>query len=409
MWIRMTQSALLIEPLSSAESRASAAADERFSVLDSWRGICALLVALLHFPTSSALSQSAFVGSSYLFVDFFFVLSGFVIAGNYGRRLAEPRQVARFVLVRFGRLYPLHLFVLGLFVAFEIVRLLLPQLQGAGAPPPFTGENSFGNLAINLLLLQGTGVASQLTWNGPSWSISSEFFAYLIFAGVVFAAGRRGWLVLCAMLAAGPFVLAAYSPTNMDATYHLGLVRCLYGFSAGALLAWFLHDMLVEEKAAAASGPHRLGWTVAELCILVAIGRFVMDFGDNAGGIAAPFLFTVALYIFAHEGGLVSALLRGRFFLLLGTLSYSIYMLHIFVQGRMINVAGLVDKKFGTDLVGPMVVHGIDVVGIAPGKPWLGIAAVLLMLAATIVASWLTWRFVEMPAMAWFRRLAKRI
>jgi peptidoglycan/LPS O-acetylase OafA/YrhL len=56
-----------------------------------------------------------------------------------------------------------------------------------------------------------------------------------------------------------------------------------------------------------------------------------------------------------------------------------------------------------------MVVHGIDVVGIAPGKPWLGLAAVLLMLAATIVASWLTWRFVEMPAMGWFRRLAKRI
>lgn len=405
----MTQSAILTQPLSPVRSRASAVASERFSVLDSWRGICALLVALLHFPTSSVLSQNAFVESAYLFVDFFFVLSGFVIAGNYGRRLGERRQVARFVLVRFGRLYPLHLFVLGLFVAFEIVRVLLPQLQGAGAPPPFTGENSFGNLLINLFLLQGAGVANELTWNGPSWSISSEFFAYLIFAGIVFVAGRRGWLVLGIMLLAGPFVLAFYSPTNMDATYHLGLVRCLYGFSAGALLAWFLHDTLVEQKSAAAGGANRLGWTVAELCILGAIASFVVDFGGSAGGIAAPFLFAVALYIFAHEGGLVSTLLRGRFFLLLGTLSYSIYMLHIFVQGRMINVAGLVDKVLGTDLVGPMTVHGSETIGIAPDRPWLGLAAVVLMVVATIVASWLTWRFVEMPAMAWFRRVAKRI
>ena len=405
----MTQSATIARPFPPAASKTLAAADARFGVLDSWRGICALLVALLHFPTSSALSQSAFVASSYLFVDFFFVLSGFVIAGNYRRRLDEPRQVARFVVVRFGRLYPLHLFVLLLFVAFEVVRLALPQLQGAGAPPPFTGGNSFGNLGLNLFLLQGTGLASELTWNGPSWSISSEFFAYLAFAGIVFVAGRRGWLLLCALLLAGPILLAAYSPTDMDATYKFGLVRCLYGFSAGALLAWFLHDALVEQKAAAANGAAWLGWTVAELCILLAIGRFVVDFGDGKGGIAAPFLFTAALYIFAHEGGLVSAVLRGRFFLLLGTLSYSIYMLHIFVQGRMINVAGLLDKKLGTDLVGPMAVHGVDVVGIAPGRPWLGLFAVLAMLASTIAASWLTWRFVEMPAMAWFRRLAKRI
>lgn len=120
--------------------------------------------------------------------------------------------------------------------------------QGGGGRTPFTGENSLGNLVLNLLLLQGTGIAGQLTWNGPSWSISSEFFAYLFFAGIVLAAGRRGWLALCAMVVAGPLILAAFSPTRMDTTYHLGLVRCLYGFSAGALLAWFLHDTLVGER-----------------------------------------------------------------------------------------------------------------------------------------------------------------
>ncbi|RVA95930.1 acyltransferase, partial [Mesorhizobium sp. M7A.F.Ca.CA.004.02.1.1] len=108
----MTQTAFLNPTRAAASTRTGTVAGERFLVLDSWRGICALLVALFHFPTGSTISQSAFIGSSYLFVDFFFVLSGFVIASSYGDRLNQPEQVARFALVRFGRIYPLHLLML---------------------------------------------------------------------------------------------------------------------------------------------------------------------------------------------------------------------------------------------------------------------------------------------------------
>ncbi|TIT90641.1 MAG: acyltransferase, partial [Mesorhizobium sp.] len=67
----MTEAALLNLAPPRAAIRAGTVAGERFLVLDSWRGICALLVALFHFPTTSTISQSAFVGGSYLFVDFF--------------------------------------------------------------------------------------------------------------------------------------------------------------------------------------------------------------------------------------------------------------------------------------------------------------------------------------------------
>jgi len=93
-----------------AEIRTGTAAGGRFLVPDSWRGICALMVALFHFPTRSMFSQSAFVGGAYLFVDFFFVLPGFVIASSYGSRLSKPDELARFALVRLGRIYPLHFF-----------------------------------------------------------------------------------------------------------------------------------------------------------------------------------------------------------------------------------------------------------------------------------------------------------
>ncbi|RVD40914.1 acyltransferase, partial [Mesorhizobium sp. M8A.F.Ca.ET.023.02.2.1] len=87
--------------------------------------------------------------------------------------------------------------------------------------------------------------------------------------------------------------------------------------------------------------------------------------------------------------------------------SYSIYMVHIFVQARLINVAGLVERKLGLGLIGDIVLRGGPATGFGPG--WTGTVAIVVMLAATIAMSWITWRLVEMPAMAWFRRLSKRI
>ncbi len=61
----------------------------RFLVLDSWRGIAACLVALFHLDAYSHLYAVPFLRNSWLFVDFFFVLSGFVIAANYQQRLRD--------------------------------------------------------------------------------------------------------------------------------------------------------------------------------------------------------------------------------------------------------------------------------------------------------------------------------
>ncbi|WP_192179032.1 acyltransferase family protein [Mesorhizobium amorphae] len=404
----MTQAALLNLAPAPAATRAGTKAGERFLVLDSWRGICALLVALFHFPTSSMISQSAFVGGSYLFVDFFFVLSGFVIASSYADRLNEPDEVARFALVRFGRVYPLHLVMLLAFAAFEMLRLLLPQLHGTGAAP-FTGGFDVKSLVTNLVLLQGMGLEDHLSWNAPSWSISAEFFTYLMFAGVVFVAGRRAWIWFVAAALTAPLFLLAFSDRHMDVSFDFGFIRCLYGFSLGALLAWFQHDSIAEARQSLAGGRARMAWTLAEIMMIAVIGLFVSLAGSNDAGIAAPFVFALALFLFAHEGGLVSALLRSRPMLALGAFSYSIYMVHIFVQARMINVAGLVERKLGLGLVGDITVRGEAATGFGAASPWFGFAAILAMLVAVVVASWVSWRFVEMPALAWFRRLAKRI
>ncbi len=89
----------------------------RFEALDGWRGVCACLVVLFHFNGYSPIYTAPLVRNSYLFVDFFFVLSGFVIAWNYGTRLGSWPEVRRFLVLRLGRVYPLHLFMLFLFLA----------------------------------------------------------------------------------------------------------------------------------------------------------------------------------------------------------------------------------------------------------------------------------------------------
>lgn len=412
-WTIMAQTAFLDRASSSlaAHSRPAAATAERFEVLDSWRGICALLVALFHFPATGFISQSAFIGSSYLFVDFFFVLSGFVITSSYANRLNDAADARRFALVRFGRIYPLHLFMLAAFVAFEALRLLLPQLRGNGAEP-FTGGFGLDSLLANLLLLQGVGFTGQLTWNAPSWSISAEFFAYLLFAAAILVAARRAWIFFVAVALVAPLFLLAFSPTNMDVSWDFGFIRCLYGFSLGALLSWFQHDSITAARRSiradgSLTGP--LVWTLIECATIVGIFAFVSLAGQNTAGIAAPFVFVAALYVFAHEGGAVSMALRSRALLLLGALSYSIYMVHVFVQARMFNLAGLLDRKLGGALLGDIGFHGDIVSGFGPGSAAIGLIATALMVVLTLAAAYCTYRLVEMPTLAWFRRLSKRI
>jgi peptidoglycan/LPS O-acetylase OafA/YrhL len=76
----------------------------RFEALDGWRGLCALAVALIHLEFAGQFYDVSFVRNSYLFVDFFFVLSGFVITHSTWGRINTSESLFGFVLKRFARL-----------------------------------------------------------------------------------------------------------------------------------------------------------------------------------------------------------------------------------------------------------------------------------------------------------------
>src|SRR5665647_1694184 len=121
-----------------------------FRVLDSWRGIAALLVALFHLNLYSAIYSLDFVRNAWLLVDFFFVLSGFVITHSYGNRLGTLDDLSMFAFRRFCRLWPLHAVVLLAFVVVESAKAVMAARGASFYNPPFTGPNSPGTVMMNL-------------------------------------------------------------------------------------------------------------------------------------------------------------------------------------------------------------------------------------------------------------------
>src|SRR6267143_1258388 len=210
---------------------------ERFVVLDSWRGIAACLVALFHLDAYSHLYGVPFLRNSWLFVDFFFVLSGFVIAANYQQRLLDGFGVGRFLLLRLGRLYPLHFAMLMLFIAWELLRvlrrILIPATLWSLNPiAPFsTPQQAPDTVLANLLLVQSLHLYDFLTWNIPSWSISTEFYTYVVFAVCLVGLRKHAWIALLLALIGGPVLIAALSDHYMNTHYDWGIIRCLYGFA----------------------------------------------------------------------------------------------------------------------------------------------------------------------------------
>ena len=370
----------------------------RFAALDALRGLCACLVCIFHFKVLSPVAGWAFIRESWQFVDFFFVLSGFVIAANYQHRLAREMPLGRFMLLRLGRIYPLHFVMLAVFVATEFAALALPGVGGQHRAL-FNGPHSAWSILTNLCLVQSFGIEGQLTWNHPSWSIAVEAWCYLLFAVAVRSLGPRLGIAMIGVVVAAPLLLLALAG-GINTSFDFGLVRCVYGFALGVLCwaAW--------QRWGAAALARTNGWTAAEIAIAAAVVGFVTLAGSTPWNLLGPPLFAVAILVFAREGGAVSRVLTTPVPLLLGTLSYSIYMVHAYIQARFDDVLRVVERVIGMPLTSKGFAGNGEPVTIVGASPAQGTLMIALMLAVVIAVSWFTYRFVELPGQRWSRAVA---
>ena len=365
----------------------------RFEALDALRGICALLVVLFHIPIYHALKGAQSFVNLQFCVDMFFALSGFVLCNAYGHRLDDGTAALRFAWMRLARLWPLHMVMIGLFVAIEVGKLLFMRADGALAldSQPFGPGHSPWELVTNILFLQSFNLHAGLTWNGPAWSAAVEFYVSLLFAAIIvlFPRFRREiFLGLC--LAAG-WQLFERSPNSLFVSSDWGMLRAIFSFFAGCLA----HDMRVHSNRKLETPNLLEGWSV------LLFAAFVLTTPRGGLQYVFPLLTVIVIYVFSFDQGHISRLLRSRMLQKLGLWSYSIYMVHIFVFQVAKMAVSYVGHKTHLDLVGWHSNEKLVQLGTPDQAVWL---AFILSVVLVVPVAALTYRWIEKPALDAARR-----
>ena len=177
----------------------TAARRHRFEALDAWRGLAALAVAYRHVNGTAPFLANDFHDNLSRAVDFFFVLSGFVIAFSYGDRLARGLSIARFLLLRWGRVWPLHATMVLAYLVLELGLLATGPVAEIGGRAPFTGPRDVAALPASFLLVQDWIWPGRDLWNVQSWSVSVELALYIGAALLWRLAGGRALAIGAAL------------------------------------------------------------------------------------------------------------------------------------------------------------------------------------------------------------------
>jgi peptidoglycan/LPS O-acetylase OafA/YrhL len=316
--------------LRSTTSRPQSAVSQLPS-LTSLRGLAALWVVLFHytalyFPRLDITGHSSLIGKGYLAVDLFFMLSGFVMTHVYYRAFCDSVKdnYRSFMVARIARLYPLHLVVLLLFIATALLVQLSAYATGGTAEGiPLTGTRSLAAAVANLFMLQGLS-AEHLSWNFPSWSISVEFMAYLAFPLVlpwVWQAGARVQVMLLLAIGAALSLFTYLSGGDFNQWGGpLVLLRCLPEFLLGALIY----------------SAYRAGfwakWFETDALALIALAVCVLCLHFRASDLLIVALFPVLVLAAVNNNRNFARAINVAPLVWLGEISYSLYLIHGFVQ-----------------------------------------------------------------------------
>ena len=291
------------------------------------RGIAALFVVMYHLQFGShywfPLERSTDIFlKSYVWVDFFFLLSGFILCHVYYRERRIPfskEEATSFLIARIARVYPLHILTFFGLIAFHFAALSYFDLSGSPPHEVVTQSGELKQIIAHLFLVQSWGVVEQVGWNIPSWSISTEFAAYLAFPLIVWALvkARMATLVMMGLLATGFYVWVAATTRDLDIVVGLSVARCFAGFFLGIIL-YTLRDCTksVSDRVL----------TIAQVASLLGIFT-LLEHSDNDPLLIVPF-FVLVLSV-SEDRGAIPRFLRHRAFQALGEWSYGIYMLHV--------------------------------------------------------------------------------
>ncbi|TQL54780.1 peptidoglycan/LPS O-acetylase OafA/YrhL [Subtercola boreus] len=297
-------------------------------------------------------------------VDFFFMLSGFIISYTYMDKLRKPAPgaVRSFLFLRFARIYPVHLFTVIVFVALVI------GAAAVGLNLNTNGQYTPLNVVMNVLMLQSIPPAFAL--NNPAWSICAEAAAYLAFPLIARAIWRirsRAVTVglIVVVLAVGmitiPLVVNSAESWVYWAGYVLIWLRIIVGFLAGCLAYWLWRSLGALKQ----SPKFDLLVVVGVVGVVVAAYLAPQDTVIVFPAFALPFLLLILLGL-AGGTGPISRFMAGRVPVWGGKISFSVYMTHFMLFTVAVKVIPIETLAAGSIVVRLAVLTGllIGVVGL---------------------------------------------
>ncbi len=378
------------------------------------RGIAALLIVIFHIDLMMGMGQGLLIRHSdslvltkmFLMVDFFFILSGFIMCHVYATWFKETisgNQYKKFTIARFARVYPMHLVTL----LYTIVLFKLSGILQIPKVPVLQVADTNFSIFTNLFLVQSMNLHNWFTWNHASWSISTEWWAYMLFPFlvkpflklkpitiiIVVALCFIGYLAITYLLVPLvtsppeiPFVKIQPGTLTINVAYQFGFIRCLCGFILGMAMYQC----------------YKIGWGAKILgngytIVLITLAIFTSMHFD------LPDFVTVTLFPFLLLSGTYGSINIDKLFNLkplqrLGDWSFSIYIIHeplLYTLGNIMTYLHPVGKTIQAS---------------PPPTPDMLTAwtfSIIFISIILLIAS-LTYRFIEVPTRNWINGKNKK-
>jgi peptidoglycan/LPS O-acetylase OafA/YrhL len=359
------------------------------------RIIAALWVVLFHFRPllresapdfSDALAPVLNCGAQG--VDLFFILSGFVLTWNYLDRMGwswSTRATLHFLWLRLARVWPVYLVTLHLAALWVIFTLHVGHV-----PSESVGQLTAISYVRQLLLVQlwFQPYFDGSSWDGPAWSISAEWLAYLLFGVLVLVifrmaqATRARSLIWLGFVASLPPVLLLLTSGQFYTPWSW-LPRIVMQFTAGALISVAVGRLRLTDRARLVAGLVSALLVASVVGLMYLLDAYPVTGVQDSGGLV-DVLFVPLVMTLAIGTGSLPRLLSTRVMVFGGEISFCLYMVHELVHTSWIWAA----KQF------ELTLHG-----------YAGKSIVVGLLAGAFAAAALLYHSVEEPARRWMRRL----
>lgn len=306
---------------------------ERIAALAGARAFPPLFVVMYHFSEGHHYSGwkilDYFATRGYLWVEFFFVLSGFILTHVYWPRLKDllhGRGYLDFLRARLIRLFPLHLFMLLLILAMVLTFRALAAQGGYVSifDLPWHQDVSAKGFVLSLFLVQAWHTMDRLTWNGLSWFVSVEFALCLLFPALLYLSHGRTWrgILLIAAGITGLIALSFTSGHGLDITYDWGVARGICDFIIGMGMAVLFRRLKPHDQA-----PE---WVHSGLqFLLLTLLAYVVThtgWSHTRMDILTVLPLIMLIFALAFDRGILARALQTRLPQRMGEWSYAIYL-----------------------------------------------------------------------------------